>query len=117
MTSYDILVSEVAEADVDNIFQRLLLRSPDRAVQFREAIEDAFASLAEMPKRCAVAPDNNQLEHPMRQLVHRQGGTAYRILFSVFDSQDDAPGLVRVLRVRHGSQQHLGSAADSLDSD
>ena len=27
MTSYDILVSEVAEADVENIFQRLLLLS------------------------------------------------------------------------------------------
>ncbi len=115
MTAYDVLVTELAEADVDNIFQRLLLRSPDKAVQFREGIDSAFASPAEMPKRCAVAPDNNQREHPMRQLVHRQGGTAYRILFSVFDSQDNTPGLVRVLRVRHGSQQHLGLAADQAD--
>jgi plasmid stabilization system protein ParE len=117
MTPYDIIISELAEADVEAVFQRLLLRSPNMAVQFRNGIESAFASLAQMPRRCAIAPDNKQLEHPMRQLIYRQGATAYRILFSVFDAVDDASGLVRVLRVRHGAQQHLGLAAEQADED
>lgn len=114
---YEILVSEPAEADTDAVFQRLLLRSPDKAVQFRNGIANAYASLAEMPKRCAVAPDGGKLEHPMRQLIYRHGATAYRILFSVFEGQGDEAGLVRVLRVRHGAQQHLGSATRQSDED
>ena len=117
MTPYDILMSELAEADVEVIFERLLLRSPNSAAQFRDGIEDAIASLSLMPNRCAVAPDNKQLEHPMRQLVYRYGTTAYRILFSVFETKDDASGLVRVLRVRHGAQQHLGRGTEQSDGD
>lgn len=30
MTPYEIIVSELAEADIEAIFQRLLLRSPSR---------------------------------------------------------------------------------------
>lgn len=115
MTSYEIFVSEPAEADVEAIFDSLLLRSPNAAVQFRAGIEDAFASLTEMPKRCAVAPDEKRVHPPMRQLIYRHGATAYRVLFSVFDETEDTPGLVRVLRVRHGAQQRLGRSVNQSD--
>ena len=118
MISYDILVSELAEADVEAIFDNLLLRSPNAAVRCREGLEDAFASLAEMPKHCALAPDKKRVDPPMRQLIYRHGSTAYRILFSVFDAkEEDDAGIVRVLRVRHGAQQHLGLGMDQPDED
>ena len=117
MTPYEIIVSELAEADIEAIFQRLLLRSPESAVRFRNGVEGAVASLALMPERCAIAPDNGQLGHPIRQLIHRHGATAYRVLFSVFDEVDDALGVVRVLRVRPGAQQHLGVDMDQPDGE
>jgi plasmid stabilization system protein ParE len=115
MTPYEIIVSELAEADIEAIFQRLLLRSPESAVHFRNGVEGAVASLALMPERCAIAPDSGRLEHPMQQLIYRHGATAYRVLFSVFEGVDDASGVVRVLRIRHGAQQHLGLDMDRAD--
>ncbi len=112
MTTYGVIVSELAEADIAAVFEYLVLRSPDAAADTMDGIEQAIASLSEMPKRCTVAPDNDRLEYPMRQLIYRHRRTAYRILFSVFEAEGEREAFVRVLRVRHGGQQQLGVSTD-----
>ncbi len=112
MIFYEIILSEPAEADIEAIRHRLFLRSPDAAVRFQNGVESAIVSLSQMPNRCAVAPDNNRLEHSTRQLIYRDGAAAYRILFSVFDEREASSAFVRVLRIRHGAQQALKLAAD-----
>ena len=112
MNRHKIVISEPAEADIDAIRFRLMSHSPDAAVRFQNGIENVIDSLSQMPKRCAVAQDNDRLEHPSRQLIYRSGAASYRILFAVFDEQDDIPCFVRILRIRHGSQQSLLAPAD-----
>ena len=72
---------------------------------------NAVASLATLPKRCPIAPENDLFQRvksgqSLRVLLHKQtrGSIAWRILFNIPSPHAaDAP-TVRVLRVLHGSQ-------------
>ena len=112
MIKYQIEVSEPAEIDMDNAFYHLLLRAPKSATMLRDGLAESLRSLSEMPNRCGLAPETGQLDRPIRQLLYRHGKATYRILFLAFESVEDSPALVRVVRVLHGSQQSLISPAD-----
>ncbi len=115
MTEYHIEVSEPAEAEIDTAYYYLLLRSPQAANRLRQGIAKAIRSLTQMPSRCPLAPENGRLDRPIRQLLHRYGSTTYRILFFVVEATETDTGIVRIIRVLHGAQQHLGSATDQAD--
>lgn len=117
MTEYQIEVSEPAEAEIDTAYYYLLLRSPQAATRLRAGIAKAIRSLTQMPARCPLAPENGRLDRPIRQLLYRYGSTTYRILFFVVEATEADAGIVRIIRVLHGAQQHLGSAAEQLDDD
>ncbi len=117
MTTYHVNVTEVAEGEIDAALQHLLLRSPDAAGRFQKEMDEAILSLSEMPRRCPFAPEDGILDRPIRQLIYRHGRTAYRILFTIFEETEDAPPFVRVLRVLHGAQRHLGLDADQADEE
>ncbi|MBW3622849.1 MAG: type II toxin-antitoxin system RelE/ParE family toxin [Armatimonadetes bacterium] len=108
-------MSEPAEIDIDSTFHYLLLRSPEAAERFRNGITDALESLTQMPQRCAIAPENEFFDVEVRQLIYRYGRSAYRILFTVFAPEADEPGIVRIIRIRHGAQQLLGHSTDQAD--
>lgn len=115
MTEYQIEVSEPAEAEIDNAYHYLLLRSPQAATKLRNGFAKAIHSLSQVPSRCPFAPENGKLDRPIRQLLYRNGSTTYRILFVVIEPIDDNPGLVRVLRVLHGAQQPLHLVVDLVN--
>jgi plasmid stabilization system protein ParE len=117
MTEYQIEVSEPAEAEIDTAYYYLLLRSPQAATRLRQGLAKAIRSLTQMPSRCPLAPENGRLDRPIRQLLYRHGSTTYRILFIVIEATEEDIGIVRITRVLHGAQQHLGSAADQPDED
>ena len=117
MTDYDVEISEPAEAEMDDIYYRLLLRSPQAATRLRRGLEEAIASLSQMPGRCPFAPEDGMLDRPIRQLLYRHGGTTYRILFITINATEDDPGIVSITRVRHGAQQHLYALSDQPDED
>ena len=62
---------------------------------------DAINSLELYPLRCPIAPESDEFEEQIRQLLYGKRGRAYRILFTV------AGETVRVLHVRHGARQWL----------
>ncbi len=117
MSDYDIEISEPAEAEMDEIHYRLLLRSPQAATRLRIGLEEAISSLSQMPGRCPFAPEDGMLDRPIRQLLYRHGGTTYRILFITIDATEDDPGIVRVTRVRHGAQQPLNAPSGQPDEE
>lgn len=117
MNLYEIEVAEPAEIEIDVAYHYLLLRSLQAAARFRNGLEAAIESLSQMPSRCPFAPENGMLDRPIRQLLYRHGSTTYRILFIVIEAAEDAPGLVRVIRVRHGAQQHLNELSNQTDED
>ncbi|MGP1382193.1 MAG: type II toxin-antitoxin system RelE/ParE family toxin [Thainema sp.] len=110
---YRIEISSVAEAEADRAFLRLSqIASPATAKHWYAGLIQAIESLSQMPKRCPLARENSYFSQEIRQLVYGKGRSSYRVLFTILEEQERAT--VRILHIRHGSQQALG---ESLDED
>ena len=105
--SYRIEISSIAESEADRAFLRLSqIFSPAKASQWYLGLLDAIASLAEMPNRCSLARENNNFSQEIRQLIYGRGRNSYRVIFTILEAQDMTT--VRILHIRHGSQQTIG---------
>ena len=69
--------------------------APAEAVRWVEGLILAFRSLAEMPERCPVAPEDDEFEERIRHLILGD----YRVLFTVRGMD------VFILHVRHGARR------------
>lgn len=77
---------------------------PETAHRWFEGLESAIASLAEMPRRCARARENEAFpEIELRQLAFK----SHRLIFTIRADE------VHVLHIRHAARQDL----ESLDSE
>jgi plasmid stabilization system protein ParE len=104
---YRIEISSVAETEADGAFLRLSqVTDPTRASQWYSGLLQAIASLSQMPKRCALARENEYFSQEIRQLLYGRGRNSYRILFAILEGQEVST--VRILHIRHGTQQALG---------
>ncbi len=109
--SYRIEISSIAESEADHAFLQLSqISSPAKASQWYSGLLDAIASLAEMPNRCSLARENNNFSQEIRQLIYGKGRNLYRVIFTILETQDTAT--VRILHIRHGSQQTIGEDPD-----
>lgn len=77
------------------------MNPPNRNEALSGFIGKAELSLDRHPKRCPVAPESFDPDHPIRVLTCGRKLHAYRILFAV----DDDAEIVRVLHVRRGARQ------------
>jgi plasmid stabilization system protein ParE len=104
---YRIEISSVAEAEADQAFLSLSqLTSPAKASQWHGGLLAAIESLAAMPNRCPLARENEYFSQEIRQLVYGRGRAAYRILFTILESEQVSR--VRILYIRHSAQQTIG---------
>ena len=104
---YRIEISSVAEADADRAFLSLSqLTSPVTASQWHCGLLEAIESLSFMPNRCPLARENEYFSQEIRQLIYGRGRTRYRILFTILESEQVSK--VRILYIRHSSQQTIG---------
>lgn len=103
--SYQTEFTDVADMEVQNILLWLIGKAPERVDSWQQGLEDAVASLSEMPSRCPLAPENTAFLMPVRQRLYG----AYRILFTLVDVDGDGSNdTVRILHVRHGAQRYMG---------
>ena len=102
MTTYFVAVSDPADADIEQILNRLVMISVEAAAVFQAALEEALAKLTSLPHRCPKARDGNRYPSVIvRQLYFGK----YRLVFHVVEaSSDEAEGTVIVLRVLYGAQ-------------
>src|SRR6266568_7011936 len=64
-------ISTQAERDADAILEWLLSQHTGQAgIDWFLALDDAFASLAEFPERCPIAPENARFNFEVRQLLY-----------------------------------------------
>jgi len=91
---YRVFVSRLAQRDVAEIYDYISVDSLDNATAFVLAIEEKVASLANMPDRAPLIPENALLGTSYRHLVYGK----YRIIFRV---QGDS---VLILRIIHGAR-------------
>jgi plasmid stabilization system protein ParE len=112
---YRIEISSVAEVEADGAFLRLSqVTSPTKASQWYLGLLQAIESLSQMPKRCPLARENEYFSQEIRQLLYGQGRNSYRVLFTVLEGQNIST--VRILHIRHASQQTIGEDAEKPDA-
>lgn len=92
-----------ADYDLDLILEWLLTQQAgDAGQRWRRKLKEAINSLAEMPERCMLAPENADFPFEVRQLLYGHKPHQYRVLFTI------EADTVAVLHIRHGRRRHLG---------
>ena len=111
---YRIEISSIAEAETDRAFLNLSqLTSSVKASQWYGGLLEAIESLSVMPNRCSLARENKYFSQEIRQLLYGKGRTSYRILFTILEIGEVQT--VRILHVRHSSQQSIGENPKETD--
>jgi plasmid stabilization system protein ParE len=100
--TYRIEIMPPALRELDDAFNWIARRSPKRAETWQARAMRAIQSLVEFPRRCPLAPENEDFGVEVRQLLYGD----YRIVFTI---EDDT---VRILHVRHGARSPI--APDEL---
>lgn len=81
--TYHIETTRQAKADRSSIFDYIAERSPDGALRWLAAYEQAVESLLENPHR-GFAPENQDHAEEIRQLLFKtRHGLQYRLLFFI----------------------------------
>jgi plasmid stabilization system protein ParE len=97
---FRVELSDRAQRDIAAIYDWLLSQEAgDAGQRWFTALSTAFASLASLPSRCPLAPENRDSPVELRQLLYGRRSHTYRILFTI---ADDA---VHVLHVRHARRR------------
>jgi plasmid stabilization system protein ParE len=100
--AFRVEVSPQAEQDAEAILEWLIAEGAgDAGLRWFARLKDAIASLAQMPRRCELAPENASVPFELRQLLYGHKPHLYRILFTV---END---IVYVLHIRHGRRRRL----------
>ena len=94
---FRVLVQPSARRELGDAFRWIARRSPGRARSWREGVSQAILSLADFPRRCSLAPENDDFDIEVRQRLYGD----YRILFAI---EGD---VVSILHVRHGARRPL----------
>ena len=79
----------------------MVARAPEQGSKWFNGLERAVLSLDHHPKRCLVAPESIDPNHPVRVLSYGRKPHVYRIFFTV----DDDANVVRVVHVRRGARR------------
>lgn len=113
-SSYDVVFTEVAEAEADEAFLRMNGRSPDFAARWYAGLFEDVKKLSVFPGRCRLNEKMTELTgHDVRQRVYRYRYVTYRILFTLVDSDGDGTeDEVRILHVRDSARRPLGDEQD-----
>lgn len=112
---YRVEISSLAESEADKIFLRLSqVTSPDKARQWYVGLLQIIESLSQMPKRCSLARENDYFSQEIRQILYGRGRNSYRIIFTIVDGQEIST--VRIIHIRHATQQTLGEVPDDSDA-
>ena len=99
--TYRVEVTDQAEAEAEEAYLWILERAPEAAARWWNGLDAAILSLEEMPARCRLAPENDEFEEEIRELLYGKRQHRYRILFTIREQT------VIVLHIRHGAREHL----------
>ena len=104
--TYQIEISPTAVADIESICLWIKENSPERAYSWVRGCYEIMLTLENFPRRCSLAIESKYMEIEVRQLIYKK---QFYILFSVNEVVEQPEGIVRIHRVRRGSQQRLQS--------
>ena len=99
--AYRVEIARNAEAELEELYLWVVARAPQQGAKWFNGLERAVLSLDQHPKRCPVAPESIDPDHPVRVLSYGRKPHIYRIFFTV----DDTAQLVRVVHVRRAARR------------
>ncbi len=106
--AYYVDVMPMALEDAQDALGWMEQHSPKHADEWYAGLLDAIFSLEEMPRRCGLAYENDDVDEELRQLLYTSRRVVYRILFTILqDAAGEQEGHLRVLRIRHSAQRPL----------
>jgi plasmid stabilization system protein ParE len=102
--AFRVDVSPEAFADLDAISAHIRERgSFESAERWFNGIVDAIRSLAELPNRCPVADESENLQTEVRLLLHGKRNRRYKVYFAIHHESET----VRIFHVRHWARKPL----------
>jgi plasmid stabilization system protein ParE len=107
--AYKVKLTRPAEDDAYAAFARIHEVVPASADKWLRRLFAAIATLAEMPERCPLIPEADELGHPARHLLYGQRRGQYRIIFDIQEQSNEGPR-VRVLRIWHAHRDAITAA-------
>lgn len=100
--AFRVEITEEAERDGHTILDWLISEhAGETGLRWFEGLEKAIASLATLPARCPLAPENAEFPFEVRHLLYGRKPHVYRILFTI-DGET-----VFVLHIRHGRRKPI----------
>ena len=73
--AYRVEIARRAEADLEELYLWVVERAPQQGARWFNGLEGAVLSLDQHPKRCPVASESIDSDHPVRVLSYRRGLT------------------------------------------
>jgi plasmid stabilization system protein ParE len=100
--TFPVALTDEAEQNIRTIRDWIQERSPDGALRWIDAFEDAKNRLAHNPFSCCLAPEDEHTDRELRNIFFKtRRGRQFRAIFFVEDE------LVTVTHIRGPSQQLL----------
>ena len=98
--SFDVLVTERAEQELNQAADWIARDAPDTAEKWFNGFVEALDSLGEHPERCGLARENGRFPFDLRQLLYGRRRN-HRALFTIRQNA------VVVLSIRHSAPRDL----------
>ena len=98
--AFRVEITDEAQRDARSILDWLISEQAGKSgLEWFQGLENAIASLAELPVRCALAPENASASFEVRHLLYGRKPHVYRILFTVESNR------VVILHIWHGRRR------------
>jgi plasmid stabilization system protein ParE len=108
--AYKVRLTRPAEDDAYAAYDYIREVAPKSCDKWLEELFATIGSLGDLPARCPLIPEAEELGYPARQLLYGKRTGTYRIIFDIQDESEEGPR-VRVLRIRHASRDAITAEA------
>jgi hypothetical protein len=78
-----VVITENAKGNLRGYYHRAAERAPLMAGRWLNRFELALATLAQLPRRCGLAPENELVADDIRQLLFGKRPRVFRALFTI----------------------------------
>ncbi len=99
--NFEIIIQPSAQIEIEYAYQWIASQSPSRAIRWYNNLIDTIYSLETFPTRCVIAPENEDFEDEIRQLLYGKKSGIYRVLFTIRENE------VHILHIRHSARDYL----------
>lgn len=103
---YEVKLTSPAETDAYTAYEHIREQSPEAAEQWLIGPFQAIFTLSEMPRRCPMIPEADEIGREIHHLLYDKRTGTYHIIFDIDEESEEGP-CVRVLRIWHGSRNRL----------